>query len=427
MKEICPNLHNKQVAKEFGELKDLFGEDTAYLLWSKNNGYSIDKAPNGADSILFGELLNVTNGDRTQALILKAKVYSNEFFDWFGDWTSEDKENVSKVVDKNGEPQVVYHTERKLQNDTFNYTKIDFINIKNPKIVDAEGRQWDQLEYQGDLQSSKYAQKKYEDALQEIATLAYGDNKIDNSMSDLYQQLNNITLLNKDKANAVLKRVYDLTKIKLNLNDFQTMYSVDSTRTLERFLGKYDGVIINNVIDYGAPVGQFLPHTVYECIDNSQIKSVFNNGQFANPDDMYASPQGESNMGASTRLSNIPSKGDISILQQYLKSHRNSVSSTALKLVMAAVNRYFNDKQTGITYEIFDNLPGGEAAHYDRADKVIRINKNARFRNESKSTTPEVQTIVHEMLHAVTEHAISNDSRIRKSFTEIVAELSNAK
>ena len=37
MKEICPNLHNKQVAKEFGELKDLFGEDTAYLLWSNNN------------------------------------------------------------------------------------------------------------------------------------------------------------------------------------------------------------------------------------------------------------------------------------------------------------------------------------------------------------------------------------------------------
>ncbi len=110
MKEICPNLHNKQVAKEFGELKDLFDEDTAYLLWSKNNGYSIDKAPNGADSILFGELLHIANGDRTQALILKAKVYSDEFFKWFGDWTSEDKENVSKVVDKNGEPQVTYHT-----------------------------------------------------------------------------------------------------------------------------------------------------------------------------------------------------------------------------------------------------------------------------------------------------------------------------
>jgi hypothetical protein len=78
--------------------------------------------------------------------------------------------------------------------------------------------------------------------------------------------------------------------------------------------GTYDGVIVNDVIDYGSVVGDLKPHTVYECVDNSQVKSIFNNGQFANPDDMYASPQGESNMGASSRLSNIPSKGDISIL-----------------------------------------------------------------------------------------------------------------
>ena len=471
MKDICPNLHNKQVAQEYGELEDLFGPDTAHLLWSRNNGYSIDKAPNGADSILFGELLHITNGDRTRAIILKAKIYSDEFLKWFGDWTSDNKENVSKVVDKNGEPQATYHTVGTIHNPNFKkfdtniegvktaiyhtdsyqmsatynpvskekeegnrlgyyynednlpYTKVDYLNIKNPKIVDAEGKEWNQLDYQGDLQQSKYAIKKYEDALDEIAILAYGDNKIDNSILDLYQKLNNITLLTNDKANAVLKRVYDLTKIKLTIDDFQiigTMMGGDSTRTLERFLGEYDGVIINNVLDYATYDEYQEPHTVYECVDNSQIKSIFNNGQFANPDDMYASPQGGLNMGAATRLSNIPRKGDISILQQYLKSHRNGVSSTALKLVMAAVNRYFNDKQTGITYEIVDNLPGGEAAHYDRVDKVIRINKNANFRNESKSTTPEVQTIVHEMLHAVTEHAIRNDSRIRKSFEDIL-------
>ena len=235
MKEICPNLHNKQVAKEFGELEQLFGKTAASLLWSRNNGYSIDKAPNGADSILFGELLHVANGDRTQALILKAKVYSNEFFKWFGDWTSDDKTNVSKVVDKNGEPQAtyhtvspghnpdfkkfdtniegvktaIYHTDSYQMSATYNpvskekeegnrlgyyynednlpYTKVDYLNIKNPKIVDAEGKEWNQLDYQGDLQQSKYAIKKYEDALDEIATLAYGDNKIDNSILDLYQ------------------------------------------------------------------------------------------------------------------------------------------------------------------------------------------------------------------------------------------------
>ena len=72
-------------------------------------------------------------------------------------------------------------------------------------------------------------------------------------MSDLYQKLNNITLLDNGRANAVLKRVYDITKIKLNLDDLKITLAVmngDSTRTLERFLGKYDGVIINNVLDY---------------------------------------------------------------------------------------------------------------------------------------------------------------------------------
>jgi transcriptional regulator len=36
-------------------------------------------------------------------------VYSSNFIQWFGDWTAEDKTDVSKVVDENGEPLVVYH------------------------------------------------------------------------------------------------------------------------------------------------------------------------------------------------------------------------------------------------------------------------------------------------------------------------------
>ena len=94
MKEICPNLHNKQVAKEFGELEQLFGKTAASLLWSRNNGYSIDKAPNGADSILFQSLLDITK-NRQQALIEKAKIYSDNFLKWFGDW--EKAANANRV------------------------------------------------------------------------------------------------------------------------------------------------------------------------------------------------------------------------------------------------------------------------------------------------------------------------------------------
>lgn len=110
MNAFCPNLSNKEVKQQFDELTSLFGEDAAYFLWDKNNGYSLDKAPNGANSILFKSLLSECKGDRQAALIAKAKTYSSNFTNWFGDWTKKDKTNVSKVVDENGEPLVVYHT-----------------------------------------------------------------------------------------------------------------------------------------------------------------------------------------------------------------------------------------------------------------------------------------------------------------------------
>lgn len=106
---VCPNLSNKEVAMEFQELVDATSEQAAYHIWSMNNGYNIDTAPNGEPSILFQTLLDQFGGDRKKAIAEKAKTYSNSFVKWFGDWTQEDKSNVSEIVDENGEPFVVYH------------------------------------------------------------------------------------------------------------------------------------------------------------------------------------------------------------------------------------------------------------------------------------------------------------------------------
>lgn len=621
MKEICPNLHNKQVAKEFGELKDLFGEDTAYLLWSKNNGYSIDKAPNGADSILFQKLLDRTK-NRQQALIEKAKTYSNGFLNWFGDWTSEDKTNVSKVVDDNGEPKLTYHGGAKnihiFQHSTDNNTTTGsgfYVNETTGEKIPLDSNRaifFSDNPAVGLSYQYIYANNLYNRMLGDIQSLL-GTNTLDGkggidlgrfkSIDGFYERLNQLSETNPrflkflnylqkirkegkklskkevlafrdvllqgrdyikdnnlDSAHLIYQseKINDIIHIRKFLRDFnnddgikklqsgvvpdflknqfqqyknkeknrqknglpeianyeyayfyadgtQIKYDGNSVKLYDRYNGEldfktasfndikewlrrisdtikyqakdivsqdsykkyqsktqlypvylniknplshdyegtsqgqgykeskkytfgyiaarqvnkaiidgYDGVEYQNLYDpyLANNYGVFDPNQVKSAIGNSGAFSQYN-------DDIYLSKQGVLNMGASSRLSNIPSKGDISTLQQYLKSHRNGVSSTALKLVMAAVNRYFDDKQTEITYEIVDNLPGGEAAHYDRADKVIRINKNARFRNESKSQNPEVQTIVHEMLHAITQNAIHNDSRVRKSFTDL--------
>lgn len=90
---ICPNFNNPEVAREFEELKNATSENAAYHIWSMNNGYNIDSAPNGEPSVLFQSLLDHYNGDRQKAIQAKAKVYSKSFIEWFGDWTKDDKEN----------------------------------------------------------------------------------------------------------------------------------------------------------------------------------------------------------------------------------------------------------------------------------------------------------------------------------------------
>lgn len=88
MKIICPNLKNKEVAREFEELKNATSEAAAYHIWSQNNGNGIDKAPNGEPSKLFSDLLEHYNGDRVAAIQAKARTYSKSFREWFGDWVN---------------------------------------------------------------------------------------------------------------------------------------------------------------------------------------------------------------------------------------------------------------------------------------------------------------------------------------------------
>lgn len=113
------------------------------------------KAPNGKP----------TNLNERQWL----QVRTSNFINWFGDWQN-DPTNASKVVDENGEPLVVYHGSRsKTKINVFNsyYEKgtffstsksvaniyatnennlySSFINLKNPLIVDNNGKDWNKI------------------------------------------------------------------------------------------------------------------------------------------------------------------------------------------------------------------------------------------------------------------------------------------
>lgn len=98
---ICPNLANPEVKQEFDELISVLGEKAAYAVWALNDGNMIDRAPNGAPSIMFQSLLSKNKNDRTAAIREKAEIYKKSFNSWFTKLGDEAKE---LFTDANGEP-----------------------------------------------------------------------------------------------------------------------------------------------------------------------------------------------------------------------------------------------------------------------------------------------------------------------------------
>ena len=85
----CLNIKNKEVAALLDEYTNILGSyDAAYYVLSENNGYGLDKAPNGEPSKLYNDLLSNYNNDHSMAIRAKSMVYSDNFKNWFGDWTN---------------------------------------------------------------------------------------------------------------------------------------------------------------------------------------------------------------------------------------------------------------------------------------------------------------------------------------------------
>ena len=107
----CLNIKNEEVAALLKEYTKILGnENAAYYVLSENNGYGLDKAPNGEPSKLFSDLLKYYNGDRVAAIQAKARTYSKSFKEWFGDWTG----NVSIDIDSKDAIDYLYSTNTEL-------------------------------------------------------------------------------------------------------------------------------------------------------------------------------------------------------------------------------------------------------------------------------------------------------------------------
>lgn len=130
MNTYCPNLSNAQVRQEFNDLVQAVGEDQAYLVWHRNNGYALTSAPNGAESLLFQKLLEKYHGDYNLAMQKKAAMYLSKYTDQNGKWY----EGKSKIqLDENGEPALIEN--KNIQNTKSKYNEaVDYLFDVNPEL-----------------------------------------------------------------------------------------------------------------------------------------------------------------------------------------------------------------------------------------------------------------------------------------------------
>ena len=98
--------------------------------------------------------------------------------------------------------------------DNLPFTKVDYLNIKNPKIIDVYGHGWNNIH-----------EKRY---------------------YEISDKLNRF----KDIPEDDLIYYAEERQRALSTRDLEKKYLLQPDAD-----GTYDGVIINNVIDYGSPAG----------------------------------------------------------------------------------------------------------------------------------------------------------------------------
>ena len=77
---VCLRTELPEVQAQLDKYAEILGsEDAAYYVLSENNGYDLDKAPNGEPSKLFSDLLSHYNGDEVQAIRTKARTFTESF------------------------------------------------------------------------------------------------------------------------------------------------------------------------------------------------------------------------------------------------------------------------------------------------------------------------------------------------------------
>lgn len=379
-------LRNKRTGQNYSAM------ETAYKVYHRNGGNFLDQTPDGKKSILFQTLKDYFDGDVEAAIIAKSNVYSDEFINWFGDWFTplqvQDEDinfgDVSKVVDQNGEPLVVWHSTNK-EFDTF-----DKNAPKNPNTMITHKQKYEAFFFSDSLDYSKQ----------------FGSER------SLPIYLNIKTPFSKEYS----PEEYD----ESSPNFKRTPFSIGSMSvSILKQLFLAENTSVDGVIGRDAGFENEEWHNEFAVYEPNQIKHIENLGTW-NPNDpnMYhisAKPNTQENKQQSvilesffgSLLGTLQNGGSVST-QQLIQHLLDNGMFAEFNTALADILRH-HDVQI-----IFSKLEKGKpmaATEYESGKIIIEIDPQQIIYYSQEQAA---EYLLHEVIHGVSIQALNNPTTVEE-------------
>lgn len=429
---ICPNFSNKNVLKEFNELKELVGEIGAYHIWNENNGNPIDQTKDGKPSKLFSDLLQYYNGDRAAAIKGKAKTFTKTFSMWF---------EGSTAIDENGEPIITeFDGDRVFVSDpeydsTKELTELDTSKIKSVDNTGSfstsdnriKGSELDESlqyylansldeRYQQDVQEyieayrqyfDKYdyatkenLEKELEKVIQKIhdglKARLYTLNKKDTNVTDEFKAA--LTLQISELENRTVDRIQNITNFI-----YSTKYDILSTIRQIRDVvnGVQDKMTLKQLLDLKQDFFNFYCPMLDECVNTlsatEEYKYIVGENLYRNLLKEAKRMQTILNVGANN-VNNMITKQSaeeirrigISVnsptIENYIQEHQETVGKDILAITAwVGAGDKINDEAIRALFHITQNAEFEvNRATYEKYNKLTELLKKAGTFNQKK-------------------------------------------
>lgn len=410
----CLNINNPQIQSELNKLTSILGDaNAAYAVLALNNGYGLDKAPNGQDSKLFQDIKEALISENKflsqeelfkQTYLKKALCYTPSFLEWFGDWV-DNPDNASKVVDENGEPLVVYHNTYS-QFDTFEFTNEAAFHFGTKQAAEARG---------GNNNRAFFLNIK---DLHEYPDGMWFGMKI-------LTELQGEGLISREKINKIRDKAVDAAYA-----DYFGGRGIESkiyAEEIQKIMGQEYGFKYKNLSE---DVGSYS----YGVLNPNQIKSAIgNNGDFSKSNNIYEEHEYKRiNRQVDNRLLTLYTETkNLSFEDKWIKIIDEIIYQSPYKDVANLLESFSskgNRFLSNINIELVDHLNyigdraiasrevfKGKRAYYDASNSTIYIDIRGEYNNGDSASV-----LMHEIMHGITVSRIIENEELKNKFSKIL-------